>query len=116
LKYANKPGRDRPQDVTFQFRYNLTADPDTVPWDPNFGDYNVLIEMHSHTRWSDGAMTPEQMVEWAIAYGYTAVAVTDHNTISGGLRAKKYAENNGYNETILVIPGVEYTYVLDLWR
>jgi hypothetical protein len=114
LKYVNKPGRDRPQDVTFPFRYNLTADPDTVPWDPKFGDYNVLIEMHSHTRWSDGAMTPEQMVEWAIAYGYTAIAVTDHNTIGGGLTAKKYAEDKGYNETILVIPGVEYTYARQL--
>lgn len=57
-------------------------------------------------------MSPEQLVEWAIAYGYTAIAVTDHNNIEGGLRAKAYAEDKGYNEsTILVIPGVEYTYL-----
>jgi predicted metal-dependent phosphoesterase TrpH len=79
--------------------------------DPNFGPFNVLLEMHSHTYYSDGAMSPEQMVEWAIAYGFTAIAVTDHNTIYGGLLAKQYAEEKGYNEsTILVIPGVEYTY------
>jgi len=111
LKYANKPPRDFPTHATFPFRYNLSADPDTVPWDPDFGPYNVLLEMHSHTYYSDGAMSPEQMVEWAIAYGFTAIAVTDHNTINGGLRAKEYAGEKGYNEsTIVVIPGVEYTY------
>jgi len=56
-------------------------------------------------------MSPEQLVEWAIAYGFTAIAVTDHNTIHGGLRAKEYARQRGYSEsTIVVIPGVEYTY------
>ena len=111
LKYVDKPPRDLPQTVQFPFRYNITGDPDTVPWDPDFGPYNVLLEMHSHTVFSDGAMTPEQMVEWALAYGFTAIAVTDHNNIWGGLRAKAYAEEKGYNKSeILVIPGVEYTY------
>jgi predicted metal-dependent phosphoesterase TrpH len=56
-------------------------------------------------------MSPEQVVEWAIAYGYTALAVSDHNTIEGGLRAKEYATEKGYeNGTIVVIPSVEYTY------
>jgi predicted metal-dependent phosphoesterase TrpH len=56
-------------------------------------------------------MSPEQVVEWAIAYGYTALAVSDHNTIEGGLRAKEYAIEKGYeNGTIVVIPSVEYTY------
>jgi PHP domain len=109
LKYTDKPRRDLPHLVTFPFRYNISADPDTVPWDPSFGDYNVLLETHTHTYFSDGSMSPEQVVEWALAYGYTAVVVTDHNTIRGGLRAKKYALDKGYNETILVIPGVEYT-------
>ena len=58
------------------------------------------------------AMSPEQMVEWAIAYGYTAVVVSDHNNIYGGLVAKEYAEHKGYDKsTILVIPAVEYTYL-----
>jgi hypothetical protein len=110
LKYADKPSGDLPQRVKFPFRYNISADPDTVPWDPNFGPYNVLLETHSHSYYSDGAMSPEQIVEWAIAYGYTAVVVSDHNTVEGGLRAQKYAEDNGYDEnTILVIPAVEYT-------
>ena len=112
MKYVDKPSSDLTKAVQFPFRYNATSDPDTVPWDRNFGPYNVLLEMHSHTVFSDGSMSPEQIVEWAIAYGYTAIAVTDHNNIEGGLRAKAYAEDKGYNEsTILVIPGVEYTYL-----
>jgi hypothetical protein len=113
LKYANKPPRDFPTRATFDFRYNLTADADTVPWDPDFGPYNVLLEMHSHTYYSDGSMSAEQMVEWAIAYGFTALVVSDHNTIAGGLMAREYARKKGYDkDTILVIPGLEYTYVL----
>jgi len=55
-------------------------------------------------------MNPGQVVEWALAYGYTALVVSDHNTIVGGLEAKKYADDKGYsNGTIVVIPGVEYT-------
>ena len=112
LKYTNKPPRDLPWRATFPFRYNISADPDTVPWDQDFGPYNVLLEMHSHTYFSDGSMSPEQLVEWAIAYGFTAVVVSDHNDIRGGLRAKQYAEENGYDKnTMLVIPAVEYTYI-----
>ena len=112
LKYANKPPRDFPTRAEFDFRYNLNADADTVPWDPDFGPYNVLLEMHSHTYYSDGSMSPEQVVEWAIAYGFTAIVVSDHNIIAGGLVAQDYARRKGYNkDTILVIPGVEYTCV-----
>jgi hypothetical protein len=110
LKYVNKPRGDRPDLVTFPFRYNISADNDTVPWDTDFGPYNVLLETHTHTTYSDGSMNPGQVVEWALAYGYTALVVSDHNTIVGGLEAKKYADDKGYsNGTIVVIPGVEYT-------
>ena len=51
------------------------------------------------------------MVEWAIAYGFSAIVVSDHNNIYGGLVAKQYAEHKGYDKnTMLVIPAVEYTY------
>jgi PHP domain len=113
LKYADKPREDLPQAVTFPFRYNISDDPDIVPWDLDSGPYNVLFETHSHSYFSDGAMSPEQVVEWAIAYGYTALAVSDHNTIEGGLRAKEYATEKGYeNNAIVVIPSVEYTYAI----
>jgi PHP domain len=117
LKYVDKPPRDLPTTVTFPFRYNISADPDTVPWDPDFGPYNVLLEIHSHTYFSDGSMSPDQLVEWAIAYGFSAIVVSDHNTLWGGLQAKQYTEEKGYsNNTILVIPAIEYTYFLcGLW-
>jgi len=89
LKYVRKPPGDLPELATFPFRNNITNDTATVPWDKSFGAYNVLLETHSHTRRSDGAMTPDQVVEWGIAYGYTAIMVTDHNTIDGGLEARQ---------------------------
>ena len=70
--------------------------------------YNVLFDAHSHTIYSDGKLTPEQLLQFAIANGYNAIAVTDHNTITGALKAKQIAEAK-YADKILVIPGLEYT-------
>ncbi|KAJ1834815.1 hypothetical protein LPJ63_001630 [Coemansia sp. RSA 2711] len=78
------------------------------PADPAYTDYNVLLDGHSHTTLSDGRLTPEQLVEYAIAQGFNALIVTDHNTVSGGLRAEKYAREQ-YAGQFVVIPGMEYS-------
>lgn len=69
----------------------------------------LLAEFHSHTTKSDGRLEPPQLVDWALAYGFQVLFVTDHNTISGGLAARAYAEESGRSQEILVIPGVEFT-------
>lgn len=69
----------------------------------------LLAEFHSHTKHSDGRLEPPQLVDWAVAYGFQVLFVTDHNTITGGLAARKYAEMSGRSQEILVIPGVEFT-------
>lgn len=79
-------------------------------WDQQFlkkSDSYVLLEAHSHTTVSDGSMCPKQLVDWAIAYGFDVLVVTDHNDITGGLQALEYAESE--RAELLVIPGVEYT-------
>lgn len=68
----------------------------------------LIAEFHTHTNYSDGSMSPEQVVDWAIAYGFHVLFVTDHNNLEGGLKAQEYALNHRRNE-ILVIPGIEYT-------
>lgn len=68
----------------------------------------VIAEFHTHTTFSDGAMSPAQVVDWAIAYGYNVLFVTDHNTLEGGLKAQEYALRNRSAE-IHVVPGIEYT-------
>ncbi|KAJ1721689.1 hypothetical protein LPJ53_003816 [Coemansia erecta] len=79
-----------------------------IPFDPTFGDYNILLDGHAHTTVSDGRLTPEQLVEYSIAQGFNAVIVTDHNTVRGGLRAERYATRR-YPDKIVVIPGMEYS-------
>jgi error-prone DNA polymerase len=45
-------------------------------------------ELHAHTNFSllDGTSDPEQMVEQAVALGLRALAITDHDSISGVVR------------------------------
>ncbi|KAJ2378792.1 hypothetical protein IW150_000573 [Coemansia sp. RSA 2607] len=92
--------------MTFNWSTNPRAH--LVPFDPSFGDYNVLLDGHAHTTVSDGRLTPEQLVEYSIAQGFNAVIVTDHNTVRGGLQAERYAMSK-YSDKIVVIPGMEYS-------
>lgn len=50
------------------------------------------VDLHSHTRHSwDSAMPVEALVDRCVRRGITCLAVTDHNTIAGGLAAQKIA-------------------------
>ena len=40
-----------------------------------------------------GASHPEELVEQAAIYGYTAIAITDRNTFAGVVRACKFRQN-----------------------
>ena len=62
-----------------------------------------MIDLHTHTLFSDGSLTPSELVEEATALGLTAVAVTDHDTVDGLPEALAAGERLG----IRVVPGVE---------
>jgi hypothetical protein len=64
-----------------------------------------LVDLHFHTRWSDGLATPAQAVARARQLG-TRVAITDHNVIEGALEAWTLA---GEDAEDLVVPGIEIT-------
>ncbi|KAJ2132285.1 hypothetical protein GGH19_004422 [Coemansia sp. RSA 1807] len=91
-------------------KFDWTTDPSAwlKPADPAYSDYNVLLDGHAHTTLSDGRLTPEQLVEYAIAQGFNALVVTDHNTVAGGLQAERYARKK-YAGRFVVIPGMEYS-------
>lgn len=65
-------------------------------------------DLHLHTRVSDGFASIEQLLEWVEhATDLDVIAVTDHEDISGGLRARELAARRGYR--FEVIPGAEIT-------
>ena len=61
------------------------------------------IDLHLHTRYSDGSLTPAEVVTLAHQAGVTAVAVTDHDIVDGIPHAIEAATELGLE----VVPGVE---------
>lgn len=68
-------------------------------WEPDWkpGD------LHAHTIHSDGAWTPEELLERARRAGLEFLALTDHNTVSQNFAAPSHAAS------ITVLPGMEWT-------
>ena len=40
-------------------------------------------DLHIHTTYSDGDMTPEQLVDRYISNKYSIIAITDHDGVDG---------------------------------
>ncbi len=55
----------------------------------------MYANLHTHSKHSDGGYTPKQLVEAAKREGYGALAVTDHDTISGCADVCSECEKNG---------------------
>jgi hypothetical protein len=53
------------------------------------------VDFHLHTNFSDGADTPERVVERAVEHGFSAIAITDHDTLAAIPRARVAAEASG---------------------
>jgi len=66
-----------------------------------------MLELHCHTTCSDGTLTPSKLVEAAVKAGVSALAITDHDTLSGWSEAIAAAQS--YN--LEIVPGVELSTV-----
>ncbi|KAK9767514.1 hypothetical protein K7432_002656 [Basidiobolus ranarum] len=106
IKYHATPSSQDYSKLTFDWKVDPTKYLRT--YDVNFGSYNVVLDGHTHTVYSDGRLTPEQIIQLSIANGYNAIVVSDHNTIEGGLEAQRIAREK-YKDQIVVIPGQEYS-------
>ena len=62
-----------------------------------------IIDLHTHSNCSDGSMTPRELMLHAKEKGISAIALTDHDTVTGIEEAQKYAHELG----VEFIPGVE---------
>ena len=86
------------------------GDWNTVHYSPDYNEteWSVVLDGHSHTTRSDGSLTPEQNIQWHLAYGFNAAVITDHNTIIGALEAREIARSQ-YNDSIKILIGLEWT-------
>lgn len=64
-------------------------------------------DLHIHTNASDGDLTPEELIEKVSGKNLDVIAITDHDTISGYLKAKPFAAD----KEIEIIPGAEISTV-----
>ncbi len=74
-----------------------------------------MIDLHTHTILSDGAVLPSELVRYAEITGYEAIALTDH-VDSGNMETIlkqliKVAQDLNRLERIKVLPGVEITHM-----
>ena len=66
----------------------------------------LKADLHIHSYYSvDGLLSPRKILLLARKKGINVVAITDHNTIKGGLKAKEFEKSIG----IKVIVGAEIT-------
>jgi len=61
----------------------------------------MIFDLHSHTTFSDGVLTPNELVSRALEKGVDVLAITDHDTIDA------YAEMPAAQDRLKVIPGIE---------
>ena len=66
------------------------------------------VDLHTHTIFSDGLLTPEALVERAFHKGLAAVAITDHDSVDAMERARRVAGGR-----IEVVPGVEISSAIE---
>lgn len=62
----------------------------------------MLIDLHTHTSYSDGTDTPAQLINKALAAGISIIGLTDHDSISGWQEA-----SNALRAGISLVPGAE---------
>ncbi len=78
----------------------------------SFETEDKFIDLHTHSTSSDGSLEPDALVRHAYGLGLAAVALTDHDTVSGVGAALEEGEKLGME----VIPGVEISVSLSSWE
>ncbi|GBD97271.1 MAG TPA: histidinol phosphate phosphatase domain-containing protein [Nitrospirae bacterium] len=74
-----------------------------------------MIDLHTHTLFSDGELIPSELVQRACTAGYKAIALTDHMDMSNVdfivPRIVEAAGELSEHSPVTVIPGAEITHV-----
>ncbi|HUZ18224.1 MAG TPA: PHP domain-containing protein [Spirochaetia bacterium] len=62
-----------------------------------------MIDLHTHSTFSDGSLRPRELVRRAVREGLSALALTDHDTVEGTVEAREECARHGLE----FIAGVE---------
>lgn len=65
----------------------------------------MTCDLHTHSVFSDGTLTPTELIDSAISLGIKAIALTDHNNIEGLSEFVCAAQN----KDIIAVPGIEFS-------
>ncbi|KXI29775.1 PHP domain-containing protein [Paraglaciecola hydrolytica] len=65
----------------------------------------MKIDLHSHTHYSDGHLSPKELIDRAHNMQVDVLAITDHDTIDGIAEAQAYQA--GQKRKLHILPGVE---------
>lgn len=70
-----------------------------------------MVDLHVHSKCSDGTFSPEELVDYAIEKGLKAFALTDHDTVDGLDAMIGYAKELREKglDVPEVIPGIEFS-------
>lgn len=63
------------------------------------------VDLHTHSFYSDGTLTPAELLDLAEKSGLAAVALTDHNTVEGLAEFMNAAEGRA----VEAVPGIEFS-------
>ncbi len=66
---------------------------------------NQLCDLHTHSTYSDGTLTPQELIRLAEGLGLGAVALCDHNTVAG---LPEFLAAAG-SSSVMAVPGVEFS-------
>ena len=64
-----------------------------------------IIDLHNHTTTSDGTLSPQQLIDFALQRGLKIIAITDHDTIDCLDWSLEYSKN----KPIEIVPGIEFS-------
>ncbi|MEI7473677.1 MAG: PHP domain-containing protein [bacterium] len=69
----------------------------------------MKLDLHIHSVYSDGTLTPEQIVDAAYELGLSAISITDHDNVGSFELAKKHADllESQTGKQMEIIPGIE---------
>lgn len=89
--------------IAFNFNFLLISIPfPTQIIQTNLASDEILMDLHVHTTYSDGWLTPEQRVLWYIDQGISVAAFADHDNQRGSIAAQAFVQRMGLDFTVLM--------------